>query len=917
MGTCYSIAPGAHAYSAFAAWFYAQSFEAPEKAIILTPNRRLARYLAEALRAENQGSAALLPQFIPLGEYNRIQMLQLLGHIPSARSALLAMPEALSGHHILHQITRQVMALQQSRNHRGNMLQALREAAELQRLLDACSMYQVPLTRDRLMRLASADFAQHWQESVEFLAIIVRYLQESTKDDPILTQAKEQVLLASLFTRYLPELANTPVIAFGSSGSIPYVRGLLAAIYRMPSGCIMLPGLDMAMGDADWESLPAGHPQHFIKATLQEAGITRAEISVLGEGAAGIRHISQGFLNAPIHKAPTPCIHALTLAQPEDEARTIAIILRETLEKPGKTALVVTPDMALMRRIAAYMRPYEVAIDSPPLAHRADSAAGTFILQWFELLASGGDMLALRALLEHSALFVGDHAQHYRDWLTASDIHEFRGKPAFKMRAVPFDFAMEPLAAWLDTMPKWASGKRSIAEWLAGMQEMFGVFALAEDVREAIRSYCDELLELDDYYTRLEADEMLALWRHALAAPEAETTVAPHPRLRMLTPVEARLVYADCVILAGFHSDGWGVTPLSGWLNQRQIASLELPAFEAQQSLTAHDVWMHCHAPEVFITYAVIQGGQPVLPHALYHRLAPWFYTKPTPQPWQTWAASLRESAQYTPELASTPKPPAHARPRSLRVSSIDQMFVNPYAIYAQTVLMLEPLDAYGSVNYASLFGQVAHRMIADIWQRKPFPEATIQKLLSQHAVPKDMQHFWRTRLQLIAAFAEAECRQAEEEGAIAQPELPIEQALTLADNTSFTLRGRMDCIIETANRTVRLTDYKTGGIPDIKIIDRGLSCQLTAYGILQHIKDGRWPESIRYLKLPDVKNAPESRLCEWNAEEWQAHAQQLQNAIQTMLQAETPFLAHPVDSKDYKSNHTEYDGISRVEEWG
>ena len=45
-----------------------------------------------------------------------------------------------------------------------------------------------------------------------------------------------------------------------------------------------------------------------------------------------------------------------------DEAEAIALVLRETIETPGKTAALITPDRTLARRVAR-LKSYDLVID--------------------------------------------------------------------------------------------------------------------------------------------------------------------------------------------------------------------------------------------------------------------------------------------------------------------------------------------------------------------------------------------------------------------------------------------------------------------------------------------------------------------------------------------------------------------------
>ncbi len=87
---------------------------------------------------------------------------------------------------------------------------------------------------------------------------------------------------AERFARHPPA---HPVIAAGSTGTVPATAALLKAIAGLPQGAVVLPGLDIAMEEADWsliadaETAPGqpGHPQGALKRLLGRMGVARAD----------------------------------------------------------------------------------------------------------------------------------------------------------------------------------------------------------------------------------------------------------------------------------------------------------------------------------------------------------------------------------------------------------------------------------------------------------------------------------------------------------------------------------------------------------------------------------------------------------------------------------------------------------------
>ena len=73
-----------------------------------------------------------------------------------------------------------------------------------------------------------------------------------------------------------------PIIAAGSTGTIPATRELLKAISALDNGAVILPGLDQEMDEKSWEAVSPQHPQFAIKQLVDAIGVERKNVITLG-----------------------------------------------------------------------------------------------------------------------------------------------------------------------------------------------------------------------------------------------------------------------------------------------------------------------------------------------------------------------------------------------------------------------------------------------------------------------------------------------------------------------------------------------------------------------------------------------------------------------------------------------------------
>src|SRR5262249_34255254 len=217
--------------------------------------------------------------------------------------------------------------------------------------------------------------------------------------------AARRDLLIAAEARRLQAGTDGPVVAAGSTGSMPATAALIATVAKLPQGAVVLPGLDTDLDQESWELIGGqdadhktlstgvseadgeqlapvpGHPQFALRALLRRIGIVRSDVRILTTSADAARgrlaseafrpavrtDLWHGRLGAPAFAAEADralehitFVEAATL---EEEALTIAVALREVIEDERKTAALVTPDRALARRVLAALERWNVEVD--------------------------------------------------------------------------------------------------------------------------------------------------------------------------------------------------------------------------------------------------------------------------------------------------------------------------------------------------------------------------------------------------------------------------------------------------------------------------------------------------------------------------------------------------------------------------
>jgi ATP-dependent helicase/nuclease subunit B len=287
----------------------------------------------------------------------------------------------------------------------------------------------------RLDGLVPEHVDRYWQLTLDFLKIAREGWPEILKERRAIEPAERRDRLINAEAARLAAAAHGPVIAAGSTGSMPATAKLLATVATLPHGALVLPGLDTDLDEDSWELIGAGgddenwpafsHPQFSMHALLARIGIGRAEVVALRPPAAHGREVLLSEALRPARATDrwqdrlrevdaqltrgVADIAMIEAANAEEEALAIAVALRAAVEAPGKTAALVTPDRALARRVLAALGRWNVAADDSGGDALADTSPGVLARLTAEVALDGVAPVALLAVMKH-ALFRLDGA---------------------------------------------------------------------------------------------------------------------------------------------------------------------------------------------------------------------------------------------------------------------------------------------------------------------------------------------------------------------------------------------------------------------------------------------------------------------------------------------------------------------------
>jgi ATP-dependent helicase/nuclease subunit B len=441
------------------------TLDAPEwaQATIYLPTKRAARAFGTLLAERGDGRAQLLPRILALGETGEAEFD--LAEAGFEAAAALKPPIAPLERRLILTRLIQDWAKHVDRSMlRGDPdapflvptspADAVALAGDLERLMDGLTVENLPW--DEIRDAVETDFSKYYEITWDFVRIAAEswpgILDDRDASDPARRQAE---LIRAEARRLMAERAPGPVIAAGSTGSIPATAALLAAIAALPNGAVVLPGLDTDLDEAGWAAIPGvktepdsvhGHPQALLHRLLAGFGLDRAAVRILGEAPEAARARAR-VLSEALRPAETTDSWAemprderarlaalacggLAIVEAVDEreeALAAAVALREALETPGRTAALVTPDRGLAARVGAELARWGVAVEDSAGMALSDSPAGRLARLAAEAAAFEFEPARLLALLSHPDVCLGLTRPEVERAASALEIGVLRG----------------------------------------------------------------------------------------------------------------------------------------------------------------------------------------------------------------------------------------------------------------------------------------------------------------------------------------------------------------------------------------------------------------------------------------------------------------------------------------------------------
>lgn len=778
----YTIPATVSFVDSLAAGLWEEVQQKPEKLaqyLILLPTRRACRSLQEGFLRQTSGKPIMLPKLQSFADIDAEEL-----SIATTGNLELDIPPAMSA------LKRQILLAQtisKLPDFTKGPQQDMALASALGRLMD--QIHTENLSLDNLPDLVDRElFAKHWQITIDFLKILSEHWPKVLEENGVIDSAdRRNRLINALNQHWQINPPKHPVIAAGSTGSIPATAQLLKTILSLPEGAVILPGLDQTLPDKAWDFVKEGHPQATLKQLLGQLEYSRQNVQNWPHTAKistsqQAREKIISYVMAPAEKTnewqnvelssqqkkdvetTLNNIKRYDCATSQEEAQLISLLLREVLEDETKTAALITSDRKLAHRVVMACRRWDIEIDDSGGQTLANTSLGKYIRLSAQAALDNVKPSSFLSLLKHHYA-QGNSFENYRQAVRRLEHDLLRGlKPEAGFDGIHKRFQeytedperhrkpdpqiiplLDHLSSFMEPfIEKMTEGFHDfsdllrehirLAEKLATTQKESGETILWQgEEGEAATKLLSDLQDQATHIPSINGQDYLAILDQLMKTVTIRPRFGTHPRLLILGQLEARLIQADRVILGGLNEGSWPPDPANDpWMSRPMRESFGLPTPERSIGLAAHDFVQGFCNGEVFLTRAERADGVPTVPARWLQRLETFLQainidpSTLTRGPHQDYLSMLDEHGETNAVPRPAPKPPVALRPRELSVTKIETWLKDPYAIYAQKILKLKKLDPLEKKSDSAERGIILHEILEDFTKqyKKDVPES-------------------------------------------------------------------------------------------------------------------------------------------------------------------------------------------------
>lgn len=900
--------------------------QALRMATILLPTRRAIRVLEEELLNHVDVDTVLLPRIMAIGDIELPPEDEESGRLP---------PRSISG---LERIA-SLLPYVEKHGLGGHRFESQwRMAQEVAKLIDLLQTEDLDVNAVSNL-LKDSDVAEQWQRYGQvFETIASVWIADLAKHKRINSAAGRTLRIHTMIETWRENPPQNPVWLVGSTGSIPAVRRLMKEVLQLCQGAVVLPGVDLRLTDAAWAAMNHAHPQAILKQTISELHHDRREIQIWPQCQSDeLITDRQDWLSAALSPFPQPYtpqsaenVSLIVSATAQEEAETIAeYCLYHMEERAGETLVIASNDSTLPAKLLPLLSAYDITLDPSAGLKIEDTDFGQGLSMFLRVLTPNASYLDLWTLLKRDQ-FAPLWPREGRDRALREIEESILRKPIYRPDTIDALLPMLPdeVAKPLIEARRDVTGTKTLGGWSAFLAQELGKHFTLRSATDKL-AY-EETLNCLDTITTLP-------FAHTLSYEDAIAPIGDQLRqvglrlpyqtgrvVRILGTMEARLMSADTVVIAGLNEGKWPDIPQpSPFLSRGMRQKLTVPDSERHAALSGHDFQQAFMMKRIVLSYAQRDDSAPILPARWLMRLravtdpAVWDAIKSRGDVLIRKRRQRHTAIAFVPAEAPAPIAGNHDIPFPLFVTQLETWRNDPYSFWAKHICNLRSKDPVFAEISAADKGTLWHKIFKRFAEAfdpalndhdaHSFFESCIHTVLDEDNIPKAKQRVWKKRLDSASSSFIAFERDHRKR---AEPLLEQKWSGKIGD---YAISAKADRVDKTFGNTMMIADYKTGDAPSKKDMEHGYACQLSALALLMD----QTVDSLEYITVKGGREPFKTENFAWTPELAEITRNGIINWIEVFGNGQQAFVSLADLRQKSLQKAQDYLHLARHKEWG
>lgn len=731
--------------------------------LVLLPNKRLIQSLRNVFLQNTSSAALILPKMVSIADLDYIM-------------ANMDILPIIQKKPIFNDIFKQIISnnkrtfilstIIQKKDSSINITQAIAMAKSLGQIIDDAYLEHVDFSN--IENIVTDQFAEHWQSILQFLNIVTsfwpNYLAENNLIDANYRKKLIYKLQQEIWQQNPP---SYPILALNITSNYPDVLALLNTIKGVPKGDLYFYGIDFQEEIDAYNNLPFNHPQKSLATTLHALKITRENIQQLSSNTYTDNIIHKLFYKNLCKDLPLPAVenfaNKLTIIETkneEEEARSIALLLREKLETPKQTAGLISNNNNLIQRVLNELNKWNIISNDYLGTPLKDSLHAKFFLLVANLLKDNFEANSLLALLHHPFCTIKQKRSAIIKKTKLLDLYILRqffytrGLKQYLdiIKNLNNSYAQVMLQSLLNDistefqpfiqLKRQPYSKINFNELLRVHIQIAENLAFEKDAHQStlwthregkeLSLLLANLLEDSKDFIPVSLAEYLGIIESMIFDVNIHAIYNKHPRIHIYGQMQSNLIHHDLLIISNMNEGSMPATlPVNPWGNKEIMKKLGFTDKDHLIGLKSNIFCQYLGNKEIVFTRSNKEEGRVTNPSRWLLKIKTmlkFYYKTDTPNIAimnkksyiYTLAERLYIPKQFTPIPNIIPSylVATKALPNRISATSLEKLIKNPYLFFVSQVLKLKPLNPVASNTEHLEIGTKVHKILEDYFQK-------------------------------------------------------------------------------------------------------------------------------------------------------------------------------------------------------